>query len=167
MAKKVREKTSSTKKTSSKKAIPKDTKEDNKQKILVENFVALQDVMANLASKLNDLTGKISNLLDLFEDSAKAITEKGGLEDLGQGKEVAEKLDKLLNQNKVLAQGIALLHESNQNQGLEEPPEPENQTMQPHQPPPHQEPFPTSQQGPMQQNQPNQGRYQRSISSKY
>lgn len=156
-------------------ALPEIKTGDESQKILLENFVGLQSVMTNLSSRLNDLTEKISKLLDLFETSAKAITEKGGLiSELGQNKEVSEKLNKLLDQNKVLAQGIALLHESNAGQNQYENPEefpgPQNQGPPPGQPPQQQGIRPPSapqeQAGQMQRNQ-DPARYQKSISSKY
>ena len=92
----------------------KEEKADNVQKVLVENFVALQGVITNLSSKLNNLSDQISKLLGLFEESAKTFMEKdikimGG----GTDKNTSDKLDQLLEQNKILARGIALLHESN------------------------------------------------------
>ncbi len=77
-------------------------------KVLIENFVSLQRVMTNLAVKFDNLSGQISKLLELFEISAKTLAEKGySTED----KKVAEKLDNLLEQNKIIAKGIVLLHE--------------------------------------------------------
>lgn len=81
------------------------------EKILVENFVSLQKVMVNLSVKLDNLAGQISQLLNLFEISAKSLAERGG--DLGSGyeKRMMEKLDNLVDQNKTIARGVALLHE--------------------------------------------------------
>ncbi len=128
-------------------------KEDNSQKILIENFVALQRVMADLSGKINDLTSQTSKLLNIFEESAKALAEKDGKMSLGSDKEVSEKLDKLLNQNKVLAQGVALLHETSN----QEPPQDQQSPVQPMAPRPNQ--WPPGQR-PV-------NKYQRSISSKY
>jgi len=83
------------------------------EKVLVENFVSLQHVMTNLAVKFDNLSGQISKLLELFEISAKTLAEKGALGEDKTDKKVAEKLDNLLEQNKVIAKGIALLHERN------------------------------------------------------
>lgn len=83
-------------------------KEIGVEKILVENFVSLQKVMTNLAVKFDNLSDQISKLLELFEISAKTLAEKGySTED----KKTLEKLDSLLEHNKVIAKGIALLHE--------------------------------------------------------
>jgi hypothetical protein len=93
-----------------KKSIPKKTipKTNQTEKILIENFVALQKVIVNLAEKLTNLSTQTSKLLELFETSAKTLAEKG-FED---NKEIVQKLDALLDQNKVLAKGISLLHEA-------------------------------------------------------
>lgn len=98
--------------------IKKENSEKKVEQILVENFVSLQKVMTNLAVKFDNLSGQISNLLELFEISAKTLAEKGypsGDEKID--KKVVEKLDNVLEQNKIIAKGIALLHENN----LEEP----------------------------------------------
>jgi uncharacterized protein with von Willebrand factor type A (vWA) domain len=82
------------------------------ERILVENFVSLQKIMVNLSVKLDNLTGQISQLLNLFEISAKSLAERGG--DLGSNyeKRIMEKMDNLIDQNKTIARGVALLHES-------------------------------------------------------
>lgn len=77
-------------------------------KVLVENFVSLQKVMTNLAVKFDNLSSQISKLLNLFEISAKSLAEKGYSE---KERKVADKLDNLIEQNKVIAKGVALLHE--------------------------------------------------------
>lgn len=89
---------------------PKQEKDIQVDKILVENFVSLQKVMTNLAVKFDNLSNQISRLLELFEISAKTLAEKdySGKED---NKRVIEKLDALLEHNKIIAKGIALLHE--------------------------------------------------------
>jgi hypothetical protein len=115
-----------------KKAVPRkkiSSNNVNVERALTDNFIALQKVMTNLAVKFDDLSSKITKLLDLFEISAKAFAEKDL--DFGGGKkeisEVSGKLDKLLDQNKVLAKGISLLHEIPEHpQKTQEPlPEPE------------------------------------------
>jgi hypothetical protein len=83
------------------------------EKVLIENFVSLQQVMTNLAVKFDNLSNQISKLLELFEISAKALVEKGALGEEKTDKKALEKLDSLLEQNKIIAQGIALLHERN------------------------------------------------------
>lgn len=126
-------------------------KTSNAQKILIENFVSLQDVMTNMSSKLSNLTNQISRLLELFEQSAKTFMERdlkfGGTQD----KELVSKLDRLIEQNKIIAQGITLLHEEHEVM-------PESNVAPMSQPPQFQ------QQGMNQDNVNN--KYQRSLSSK-
>jgi len=87
--------------------------EDTVNSKIIENFVSLQRVMTNLAVKLDDLSSQISKLLELFEISAKAIADKDF--SLGNNNkinnQISERLDNLLEQNKVIAKGITLLHE--------------------------------------------------------
>jgi hypothetical protein len=84
---------------------------------LIENFVSLQRVMTNLAVKLEDLSSQISKLLELFEISAKAIADKDfSLGDNKINNQLSEKLDNLLEQNKIIAKGITLLHEKESQQ---------------------------------------------------
>jgi hypothetical protein len=104
--------------------------------------------MADLSSKLNNLSNQMSKLLELFEESAKTFMEKDLKFAGGPDKDASDKLDKLLEQNKIIARGLALLHETNS-------PAPEENE---YAPPPQ---FTQQAQPPMQDN-----RYQRSISSR-
>jgi hypothetical protein len=71
--------------------------------------------MVNLTSKFDDLTKQISELLDLFEDSAKALVKKDFHEDKKEEKQMIEKLDSIVNQNKIIAKGLTLMHETASN----------------------------------------------------
>jgi len=97
-----------------KKSVTKNTaKPMNPNKILVENFVSLQKVMTNLSLKFDNLAGQISKLLQLFEISAKALAEKEFNAEKGDktSKKILEKIDNLLEQNKIIARGLTLIHE--------------------------------------------------------
>jgi hypothetical protein len=89
--------------------------------LLVENFVSLQKVMVNLSSKFDNLSKRMESLLDLFEISAKALAEK----DIninaksGDSRKVMEKIDTLVDQNKIIARGLTLLHEKGENEEQE------------------------------------------------
>lgn len=81
-------------------------------KKLVENFVALQKVMANLSVKFDNLSDQITKLLELFEISAKAMAEKNyEMHKDSDDKKVLEKIDTLIEQNKIIAKGLTMLHE--------------------------------------------------------
>jgi hypothetical protein len=106
-----------TKKKRRKKSTEKTTKKRNKdvEKVLIENFVALQKVMTNLSSKFDNLSDQISKLLNLFEISAKTLAEKEFKIEKGENnKIIAEKLDNLIDQNKTIARGLTLLHENSE-----------------------------------------------------
>ena len=85
------------------------------EKILVENFASLQNVMTNLSIKFNDLSEQISKLLELFELSAKALGRKdiNFTKPMDEGK-LIRKLDGLAEQNKIIARGLTMLHEQPQ-----------------------------------------------------
>jgi len=92
---------------------PKISKDDGKLgRVLIENFVGLQKVMVNLSVKFDDLSNKISKLLELFEISAKALAEK----DLTVEKtarddtRIMKEMGNLSEQNKVIARGLTLMH---------------------------------------------------------
>lgn len=78
---------------------------------LAENIVALQKVHANLAEKFDKLANEISQLLALFEITARTFTRNMPLAEQEKDKEFLEKIDKLLEQNKILAKGLTLMEE--------------------------------------------------------
>ncbi len=102
------------------------TSENRVERILVENFVSLQKVMTNLSLKFDNLASQISKLLDLFEISAKTLAEKEFSLENKDNKKILEKIDNIVDQNKVIARGLALLHESNSEENLQAPPPPQN-----------------------------------------
>lgn len=90
------------------------TEEDARtEKILIENFVALQRVMTHLSEKFDSLGTQISKMLNLFEISAKALAEKefNTEKENKDVKKMVEKFDSLLEQNKTIAKGLILLHD--------------------------------------------------------
>ena len=79
---------------------------------LIENFVSLQKVMTHLSEKFDGLSNNISKLLELFELSATALAKK----DINFTKPMDEekimgKLNNILEQNKIIARGMALMGE--------------------------------------------------------
>ena len=108
------------------KIIPLPTNELRVEKALIENFVSLQKVMTNLSGKFDNLANQISKLLDLFEISAKVLAEKdvdteGNKRDNAK---IIEKLESIMDQNKIIARGLTLMHDkigSSQNYPAPEP----------------------------------------------
>jgi hypothetical protein len=94
-----------------------------REEILVENFVGLQNAMTNLSIKFSALSDNINKLLQIFEESAKSIElsrsyasiEKNDkfekTEDVETNREMIKKIDSLLEQNKTIAQGLVIMEE--------------------------------------------------------
>jgi chromosome segregation ATPase len=84
------------------------------EKALMENTLVLQKVTTNLALKFDSLSKKIEELLNLFETSAKSLAEKEF--EIDENKEdvssLKEDMNKLMDQNKIIAKSLTLLHES-------------------------------------------------------
>lgn len=83
------------------------------EKVLVENFIALQQVMTNLSIKFDNLSEQISKLLQLFEISAKALAEKDFNTEKGSlnSEKIANQMGALLEQNKIIARGMTLIND--------------------------------------------------------
>jgi len=103
----------------------KNSDQEKLNEILVNNFVSLQKVMTNLSIKFDNLSGQISKLLELFEISAKSFSEKDFDLDRNKkdNKEMLEKLDNLIDQNKIIARGLTLLHEGETKHPQQAPPQ--------------------------------------------
>ena len=78
---------------------------------LIENLVAVQKVHTDLAEKFNKLSDQIANLLGLFEMAARSFARNPVNQTTEKDKEFLEKIDKLLDQNKVLAKGLMMMEE--------------------------------------------------------
>ena len=105
--------------------------------ILVENFVNLQKAVTNLTIKFDSLSDQISKLLQLFEISARSFSEKlsTALPEIEKDREFLDKLNKLLDQNKVIAKGITLMEEKIRERVYGHPNTPSAQPTQPLQQP--------------------------------
>lgn len=86
--------------------------------LLVNNFVDLQKNFTVLTERFNNLSSQISSLLRLFEISAKSIAEKP---ELGFEKEFIDKLNALLEQNKVIARALAIIEERTRHPAMPSP----------------------------------------------
>jgi len=76
---------------------------------LIKNTASLQKIILDLARDTNRLSKDITKMLGLFEDANKAFKEGKAkpIEGLGEG--IEEKIDRLAEQNKVVAQALVLL----------------------------------------------------------
>jgi hypothetical protein len=111
------------KKTTKKKSSSK--KKENVEKLLLENFIVLQEVLSNLTTEFKGLSAEISKLLALFESSAKSFAEKQGTQISKEDQAFLGKLDQLIDQNKIIAKGLTLMEERLRNGSQSsQPPQP-------------------------------------------
>lgn len=97
-----------------KKSFPKKDTEENKrmsakerEELLIQNFVGLQHAMTNMSIKFGVLSDNISKLLSVFEEAAKGFVVGDKTDD----KDMLNKIDSLLDQNKTIAKGLVLMEE--------------------------------------------------------
>jgi len=76
-----------------------------REELLIENFVGLQHAMTNMSIKFGMLSDNISKLLQIFEEAAKGFASGGKSND----KDMLNKIDSLLDQNKTIAKGLILM----------------------------------------------------------
>src|SRR3989344_5069589 len=81
------------------------------EETLIKNLVELQKIHTGLAEKFDKLAKEISELLALFELTARSFAKHAPIGEYEKDKEFLEKIDKLLDQNKTLAKGIMLMEE--------------------------------------------------------
>lgn len=104
-------------------------------KKLIDNFISTQKVLVNLSVKFDNLASQISKLVELFEISAKSLAKKDF--DIGGSKEIKDRLDNLVEQNKLIARGLTLMHDRVTGPGMPSPrPLPPRRPMQKHMEPP-------------------------------
>jgi uncharacterized membrane protein (DUF106 family) len=80
--------------------------------LLLENFVLLQKTLADIGVSLKELQKKFSEFLEVIEKAAEEKIEKKEEkieEKEKKPKDLAEKIDLLIEQNKAMAEGIILL----------------------------------------------------------
>ncbi len=82
-------------------------------KLLIENSIALQKVLTNITLSMDDLSKDVKKMVDLFTDANKAFEQgKRPVMDKMEKTEMKilqDKLNSLIEQNKVMANGIILL----------------------------------------------------------
>ena len=84
---------------------------ENLEDHLAHSLVELQKVHVNLAEKFDKLSQQIENLLALFELAARNFAKQPHMQGTEKDKEFLDKIDRLLDQNKVLAKGLTLMEE--------------------------------------------------------
>ena len=79
--------------------------------LLIENFIGLQKAMTHLSMKFENLSDNISKLLGVFELSAKDYLINKGKMSPESDRDLLNKINSLLEQNKTIAQGLVVLEE--------------------------------------------------------
>lgn len=82
---------------------------------LLKNNVALQKVALDVVKSNNELLKRIDKLVSLFEEASRHITSENPEEDI---RNLAMRLDSLIEQNKDLARGLVLLEEFVRNKSV-------------------------------------------------
>ena len=78
---------------------------------ILQSLVSLQKVNVNLSEKFEALSEQISNLLALFETTARSFASQPHVKVTERDKEFLDKIDKLLDQNKTIAKGLTLMEQ--------------------------------------------------------
>jgi hypothetical protein len=81
------------------------------EETLIKNLVELQKIHTDLAEKFDRLSREISQILALFEVTAKNFAKNVPMGEYEKDKDFLDKIDTLLNQNKTLAKGLVLMEE--------------------------------------------------------
>ncbi len=86
-------------------------KDEDSISLLMQNSVALQKVVADLALDLGKLTGELGQLMSMFREFSKAAGEDKAVKEVEKSKneELMKKLDTLIDQNKSISKGLVLL----------------------------------------------------------
>lgn len=99
------------KKRGAEKSSAKTSRSDKLEDKLVQNLIELQKLHVGMIEKFDNLSGQIANLLALFETSAKTFAKSPSMDLASKDHEFLQKIDKLLDQNKVLAKGLTLMEQ--------------------------------------------------------
>lgn len=91
--------------------MPHSEKSSELEHALLKNIIDLQKVHTDLAEKFDKLAKEISQLLALFEVTARNFAKNAPIGEYEKDKEFLEKIDRLLDQNKILAKGLTLMEE--------------------------------------------------------
>ena len=86
-------------------------REEKLEAKLIENLVELQKVHTHLVERFDKLSTQIENLLALFEMSARQLASQPGMVATERDKEFLDKVDKLLDQNKIIAKGLTIMED--------------------------------------------------------
>jgi len=93
-------------------------KGENTHSSLAKLNIQLQNKNIELLNAMHTLTTRIDHLIKIFEEAAKNV---GNIDEDSRIKELTQKLEVLLEQNKNLANGLVLLEKYVRSKALETP----------------------------------------------
>ena len=96
----------------------------------MRDFIGLQKAMTNLSIKFENLSDNISRLLGVLEISAKDYLANKGKSTPEVDKDLLNKINSLLDQNKTIAKGLVMIEEKVRNKAEQQP---QQQMQQPQQ----------------------------------
>jgi len=88
---------------------------DRTTDLFIENSIALQKVLVNVAVSLDNLANEVKKLIEMFEEAGKSFVEtkhKASESGLGKDEGLIGRLDSLVQQNKTIAKGLVLLEKT-------------------------------------------------------
>jgi len=79
--------------------------------VLVQNQVELQKILANLSLEIKDLTSELSNLVQLFKEASKTLSDEKISNDIEKEdlKNIGSRVETLVDQNRTIAKGLLLM----------------------------------------------------------
>jgi methyl coenzyme M reductase subunit D len=121
-----------TKKTSSTTETKRTATDREMEHAILRNLVELQKINTNMTEKFDQLAKEMSQLLALFELTARNFAKNAPpTEDYAKDKEFVEKIDKLLDQNKLLAKGLTMMEERMRERMYSPPQQPRRENASP------------------------------------
>ncbi|MBU2522799.1 MAG: hypothetical protein KKE23_00725 [Nanoarchaeota archaeon] len=89
-------------------------------KILIENEIEMQKILADLSLDIKNLTSELSKLVELFKEASKTLSDEKISKDIEKEdmRNMGDNVDTLVDQNKTIAKGL-LLMESAMRENLE------------------------------------------------
>jgi len=91
--------------------MPKGQKKEEINEKVLENLVEIQKLYADLAENFSKTSQKLDALINLFEATAKSFVSSPSGEESNKHREIMEKLNQLMEQDKLIAKGITILEE--------------------------------------------------------
>lgn len=79
---------------------------DRTNKLLLDNFIGLQEALTNIGYETKELNKKLTAMLDLFETASRNFQEHP------ENRNLSSKIDELIEQNRIIAKSLLLMHKT-------------------------------------------------------